>query len=169
MNIRQRHFIKSSEIKTLKNEVLKNYDQNFVDKLFPQKSRIEVIITEHGDTLYAINNELTLWKSKEYGFIPVLTLLLNKKVNLKKVVVDMGAIKYVTNGADIMRPGITKIDPLIHQGEIIEIVDETHDRSLAVGKAMYNGKEMEEKKSGKVIKNIHTIQDAVWDFQKNFS
>jgi len=56
MNIRQRHFIKSSEIKTLKNEILQHYDQNFVDSLFPQKARIEVIITEHGDTLYAINN-----------------------------------------------------------------------------------------------------------------
>ena len=134
MNIRQRHFIKSSEIKTLKNEILQHYDQNFVDSLFPQKSRIEVIITEHGDTLYAINNELKIWKSKEHGFIPVLTQLINKKIRLRKVAVDMGAIKFITlSGADIMRPGITKIDPLIQKGEIIEVVDETHDQSLVVG------------------------------------
>ena len=170
MNIRQRHFIKSSEIKTLKNEILKHYDQKFVDSLFPNKSRIEVIITEHGDTLYAINNELKIWKSKEHGFIPVLTQLLNKRIQLKKVIVDMGAIKYVANGADIMRPGITRIDPSIQQGEIIEIVDETHDRSLAVGKALYNGKEMEALKSGKVIKNLHTINksDYIWKFAKEF-
>ena len=170
MNIRQRHFIKSSEIKALKNEILKYYDQKFVDSIFPSKSRIEVIISEHGDTLYAINNELKIWKSKEHGFIPVLTQLLNKRIQLKKVVVDMGAIKYVANGADIMRPGITRIDPSIQQGDIIEIVDETHDRSLAVGKALYNGKEMEALKSGKVIKNLHTINksDYIWKFAKEF-
>jgi len=171
MNIRQRHFIKSSEIKALKDEILKRYDQNFVDSLFPKKSRIEVIITEHSDILYAINNELKLWKSKEHGFIPVLTQLINKKIRLRKVVVDMGAIKYITlSGADIMRPGITKIDPLIQKGEIIEVVDETHDRSLVVGKALYNGKEMESLKSGKVIQNLHTINksDYIWKFAKEF-
>lgn len=171
MNIRQRHFIKSSEIKALKDEILKRYDQNFVDSLFPKKSRIEVIITEHSDILYAINNELKLWKSKEHGFIPVLTQLINKKIRLRKVVVDMGAIKYITlSGADIMRPGITKIDPLIQKGEIIEVVDETHDRSLVVGKALYSGKEMESLKSGKVIQNLHTINksDYIWKFAKEF-
>ena len=82
--------------------------------------------------------------------------------------VDKGAIKYVTNAADVMRPGITKIDPSIKKGDIIEIVDETHDRSLAVGKAMYDADEMERKDSGKVIKNLHTIQDSVWEFEKEF-
>ncbi len=171
MNIRQRHFIKSSEIKALKDEILKRYDQNFVDSLFPKKSRIEVILTDHGDTLYAINDELKLWKSNEHGFIPVLTQLINKKIRLRKVVVDMGAIKYITlSGADIMRPGITKIDPLIQKGEIIEVVDETHDRSLVVGKALYSGKEMESLKSGKVIQNLHTINksDYIWKFAKEF-
>ena len=126
-----------------------------------------MILTEAGDTLYAINNELKLWKSVE-GYLPVLTLLLNNKVDLKTVVVDMGAIRFVTNGADVMRPGITKIDPSIKKGDILQIVDETHNRALAVGKAMFNAKEMEAKSSGKVIKNLHTIKDSVWKFEKTF-
>jgi PUA-domain protein len=171
MNIRQRHFIKSSEIKELKNEILERYDQRFVDSLFPPKSRIEVILTEHGDILYAINNDLKIWKSQEHGFIPVLTQLIDKKIELRKVVVDMGAIKYITlSGADIMRPGIIKIDPMIQKGEIIQVVDETHDRPLVVGKTLYNGKEMEALKSGKVIKNLHTMNksDYIWKFAKEF-
>lgn len=167
MNIKQRHFIKTSEIKILKEEILKQYNPKFLKQLFPEKSKVELILTEEGDTLYAINDVLKLWKSKEV-YIPVLTLLLNKKIELKKVVVDKGAIKFVANGADIMRPGITKIDPSIKKGDIIEIVDETHDRSLAVGKAMYDADEMERKDSGKVIKNLHTIQDSVWEFEKEF-
>ena len=167
MNIKQRHFIKSSEIKTLKADILKQYDQNFIDQIFPRKSRIEVIYTEAGDVLYAINNMLKLWKSND-GYLPVLTLLLNKQVTLKTIVVDMGAIRFVTNGADVMRPGITKIDSNIKKGEIVRIADESHDKTLAVGKAMYNAQEMESIKKGKVVKNLHTIKDSVWNFAKDF-
>lgn len=167
MKIKQRHFIKSTEIKLLKGEILKQYDSDFISQIFPKKCNVELILTEKGDTLYAVNNVLTLWKSKE-GFIPVLTLLLDNKVDLKSIIVDRGAIRYVTNGADVMRPGITKIDPLIKKGDIVRIADETHNRALAVGKALFDAHAIEAKSSGKVIKNLHTIQDNVWKFEKEF-
>ncbi len=167
MKIKHRHFIRKSELKPLKDEILKQYDEKFVDQIFPKKSNVEVIETEAGDTLFAINNVLKLWKSKD-GYIPVLTLLLNKQVDLKTIVVDFGAVRYVTNGADIMRPGITKIDPQIKKGDIVTIVEETKSRALALGKALFDAPEMEAKSSGKAIKNLHTIQDSVWEFEKQF-
>jgi len=167
MNIKQRHFIKHTEIRDLKDDILEQYNEDFINQIFPKKCNVEVILTEAGDTLYAINNELKLWKSTE-GYLPVLTLLLNKKVDLKTVIVDMGAVRFVTNGADVMRPGITKIDPSIKKGDVLQICDETHNRALAVGKAMFNANEMEAKASGKVIKNLHTIKDSVWKFEKTF-
>jgi predicted ribosome-associated RNA-binding protein Tma20 len=33
---------------------------------------------------------------------------------------------------------------------------------------MFDAKQMEDKKSGKVVKNLHTIQDDVWKFEKEF-
>ncbi len=167
MKIRQRHFIKSSEIKLLKEEIMKEHNKDFVNQIFPKKCRVELILTENGDTLYAINNILKVWRSKE-GYIPVLTLLLDNKVNLKTVIVDMGAVRFVTNGADIMRPGITKIDPQIKKGELVKIVDVKNNRALAVGKAMFDAKDMESKTSGKVIRNLHTIKDNIWQFEKQF-
>ncbi len=167
MNIKQRHFIQKSQIRELQDELLKQYDEKIVAQIFPKKARIELIQTDAGDTLYAVNNVLKLWKSKE-GYIPVLTLLLNKQVDLKKIVVDKGAIRFVTNAADVMRPGITHIEPSIKKGNIVVIVDENHDRALAIGKAMFDAKEMEDKNSGKVVKNLHTIQDNVWKFEKEF-
>ncbi|MHA1239892.1 MAG: DUF1947 domain-containing protein [Promethearchaeota archaeon] len=167
MNIKQRHFIQKSQIRELHDDLLKQYDEKFVAQIFPKKARIELIQTDAGDTLYAVNNVLKLWKSKD-GYIPVLTLLLNKQVDLKKIVVDKGAIRFVTNAADVMRPGITHIEPSIKKGNIVVIVDENHDRALAIGKAMFDAKEMEDKNSGKVVKNLHTIQDNVWKFEKEF-
>lgn len=167
MKIKHRHFIRKSELKPLKDEILKQYDQTFVDQIFPKKSNVEVIQTEAGDTLYAINNVLKLYKSKD-GYIPVLTLLINNQIILKAIVVDFGAVRYVANGADVMRPGITKIDPSIKKGDIVEIREETKNRALAVGKAMYDAPDMELKNSGKVVKNLHTIQDSIWEFEKQF-
>jgi len=167
MNIKQRHFIQKSQIKELQDDILNRYDEKFVAQIFPNKAKVEVIQTDDGDTLYAINKVLKLWKSKE-GYLPVLTLLLNKQVDLKKIVVDKGAIRFVTNAADVMRPGITNIDPTIKKGDIVVIVDENHDRALAIGKAMLNADQMQETKAGKVVKNLHTIQDNVWEFAKGF-
>ncbi len=167
MKIKHRHFIRKSELNPLRDEILKQYDQKFIDQIFPKKCNVEVIETEAGDTMFAINNVLKLWKSKE-GYIPVLTLLLSNQVDLKTIVVDFGAVRFVANGADIMRPGITKIDPSIKKGDIVRIIEETKNRPLAVGKAMFDAPEMEAKNSGKVIKNLHTIQDSVWEFEKEF-
>ena len=169
MNIKQRHFIKSSKIKDLKEEVRKHYNEAFLESVFPKNCKVEVILTEAGDTLFAINDQLKFWKSKEHGYLPVLTLVLDEDLGLKKIVVDMGAIRFVANGADVMKPGITDIDPSIKEGDIVKIVDETHGRALAIGKAMYDAEEMEQKESGKVVQNIHTIQDSVWEFSKTFS
>ena len=167
INIKQRHFIQKSQIKELQDDLLNHYDKKFVAQIFPNKAKVEVIQTDSGDILYAVNKILKLWKSKE-GYLPVLTLLLNRQVELKKIVVDKGAIRFVTNAADVMRPGITHIDPLIKKDDIVVIVDENHDRALAIGKALLNADQMQETKTGKVVKNLHTIQDDVWKFAKEF-
>lgn len=167
MKARQRHFVRKDEIAEIKETLRNHYSEKFINAVFPEKCKVEIIITEEDDKLYAVNNELALWKSGG-NYIPVLTLLLDNRVGLKSVIVDMGAVKFVTNGADIMRPGIVKIDSEIKKGNIVRIADVEHNRTLAVGEALYNADKMEEMKKGKVIKNLHTIQDSVWDFAKNF-
>jgi len=167
MKIRQRHFVRKDEISQIKEKLRQQYSEEFITSVFPEKCKVEIIITEEDDKLYAVNEELALWKSGD-KYIPVLTLLLDNRVGLKTVVVDMGAVKFVTNGADIMRPGITKIDAEIEKGIIVRIADEEHNRTLAVGEALFDADEMKRMQKGKVIKNLHTIQDSVWDFAKNF-
>jgi predicted RNA-binding protein (TIGR00451 family) len=78
----------------------------------------------------------------------------------------MGAIKFVTNGADVMRPGITEIDPEIKKDEIICVIDEKHSKPLAICKTLFDSKEIQEKKEGKVLKNLHWIGDNKWKNSK---
>jgi len=85
------------------------------------------------------------------------------EVQYKKIIVDAGAIKFIVNGADIMRPGITKINLEIEKGEILIIKEETHNKSLALGVALFSGQEMGSMDSGKVIKSLHYVGDFIWN------
>ena len=107
------------------------------------------------------NNE-PIFFYHENKLTPTLKLLQKQKL-LKTITVDMGAIKFVTKGADVMRPGITKIGPEIKENEIIAIIDETHQKPLAIGKALLDAETMQNTEKGKVIKNIHWIGDPLWN------
>ena len=79
------------------------------------------------------------------------------KLQTKYVVVDMGAVKFVAKGADVMSPGITEADPNVQEGDLVIIVEETHKKPLATGRALISGPEMVENNEGKAIKTIHLL------------
>lgn len=82
---------------------------------------------------------------------------------LKKVVVDMGAVKFVTSGADIMRPGIVDVDEEIQERDIVAVVDQNNEKPLAIARAIFSGKEIKEMEKGKVLENIHYVGDKIWN------
>jgi PUA domain protein len=81
------------------------------------------------------------------------------------VIVDMGAIKFVCKGANIMRPGITKFSDF-EKGAIVCVIEESQHKFLAVGKAEITSKQLDETKKGEVIKNMHYISDIFWESEK---
>jgi len=95
------------------------------------------------------------------GWIPTLHLLLSRLI-LPTIVVDMGAVKFVANGADIMRPGIKEIPSGIAQDALVAIVDERNRKPLAVGVMLLSSEEMQAANSGKVIKTVHYVGDDIW-------
>lgn len=97
--------------------------------------------------------------------IPTLKLLQTHPNILKTITIDMGAIKYIINGADIMRPGITHIDDNIKKDEPILIIDQTHKKPLAIGISQLSSPELQTTTTGKVIKNIHYVGDELWKLE----
>ena len=89
------------------------------------------------------------------------------EMELKKriVTVDKGAIRFVSNGADIMAPGIVEADSEIKEGDLVIIVEETHRKPLAIGKALMKGPQMVEADSGKAIKSITYVGDKLWNME----
>jgi PUA domain protein len=81
------------------------------------------------------------------------------------VVVDMGAVKFMCNGANVMRPGIKNYSDF-SKDDIICVVEESQHKFLAVGKALVNSSEMKKMSKGEVIKNLHYISDKYWEISK---
>ncbi|WP_256687865.1 RNA-binding protein [Halococcus qingdaonensis] len=79
------------------------------------------------------------------------------------VTVDTGAISFVSDGADVMRPGITEADADIEPGDLVAIAEENHGKVLAVGRAMADGGEMVGE-SGKVVESLHHVGDDLYEF-----
>ena len=96
---------------------------------------------------------------------PTLKAALANEIHGKKVTVDMGAIRFVSNGADIMSPGIVAADENINPGDIVLIIDETHGKPLAIGISLITGEEMVENDSGKAIETKHYVGDDIWNFE----
>jgi len=79
----------------------------------------------------------------------------------KRVYVDRGAVKSITNGADIMAPGIRDHDPFSKDDYIVIFLKDV-DVPIAVGKALINSTDIGKK--GKVIKNLHYKGDKIWRY-----
>ena len=79
------------------------------------------------------------------------------------VTVDSGAISFVSDGADIMRPGITEATGDIAEGDLVVIAEESHGKVLAVGRARVDGTQMVGDE-GKVISSLHHVGDDLYEF-----
>jgi PUA-domain protein len=115
--------------------------------------------TEDGLTVFIIDGDIKLARRDDTLF----PTLLNESVDeLPSVLVDMGAIPYVCNGADVMSPGITDIDGEFNEGDLVIVRDERHRKALAVGLALVKSGDMREMPKGKAVKSIHYVGDKLW-------
>jgi len=162
LEIKKRHDLSKSEVRKLFKNTEELGDESFTYK----KGRYEICETDKDVSLVLFNGEPYFLKKGDM-LIPSLKLFLKNDVrDIKgRVIVDMGAIRFVTNGADIMRPGIVDIDEEISADSFVVIGDERHGKPLAIGISMYSGSEILERDSGKVIINIHYVGDNIWNLE----
>ena len=118
-------------------------------------------VTENG--VIITGNEITAVKIGE-NILPFLDdiPILEK---FPYVTVDMGAVKFVCKGANVMRPGIIKFSDF-ESDEIVCVIEESQNKFLAVGKAEMSSKEAQDASKGEVIKNMHYISDDFWESKK---
>ena len=114
---------------------------------------------EDGTVIYLIERDIA-FVVKDKIILP--TLNNNMIEGFPSVIVDMGAIPYVCKGADVMSPGIVKIEGEFEKEELIIVRDVNHGKALSIGKALVSSENMENMPKGKAIKNLHYVGDKIW-------
>ena len=148
--IRRRKSLKRKEAKKLLNRIAEPFDSVKAEK---------VEIAEFEDLILYLFDDKIEFIEDANELYPVLN---SKYIDqLPSVIVDMGAIPYVCNGADVMAPGIIELDDF-NEGSQVVIRDVNHKKALALGKAKKSSKSINESRKGKVIENLHYVGDKLW-------
>ncbi len=156
--IKKRYYLKKKRIKEIKNELAQ------YGSLINNKDKVEVLETDDYNYIL-VNGEPYIIMIEDNPYPTLKAILSNPDLENKKVVVDMGAVRFVTNGADIMSPGIVDADESITEGDVVVIEDVNNHKPLAIGESLITGSEMVESSKGKAINSLHFVGDDIWNLE----
>jgi PUA domain protein len=159
--VKKRHSIRKSQAQAL---LARLSDQIGSSALFFHADMIEVIETNADVSLFLVNKKMLLLDTGDWVF-PTLQGAIQFPFPERRVVVDAGAIPYVVNGADVMRPGIVSVSDDVKADSPVQIVDERHGKPLAIGIALFDAPDIRARTSGKMCKNIHHVGDEIWNIE----
>ncbi len=128
------------------------------------KSRVELENVKNASIIIVDGQPLAFRRDERIIPILINIMVLEK---MPRIVVDMGAVPHVVGGADVMAPGIRRVQGDFGEGQLVVIADEKHGKFLAVGSSMFPSATLATTKKGKVILNLHYVGDVVWEAVKS--
>jgi PUA domain protein len=157
MEVTSRHHLRSDGIREIERTLTEglgvDLDGESYERVVFADSDVELVLVDGAPLVTYFDDE------------PFLTVRgANAHPPAKRVVtVDAGAVSFVSDGADVMRPGITDADSDIEAGDHVVVAEETHGKVLAVGRALTDGADMVGD-SGKVVESLHHVGDELYGF-----
>ncbi|MFB6154633.1 MAG: RNA-binding protein [Haloferacaceae archaeon] len=157
MKIKSRHHLRSDEIRNIEERLAADLDVDLGGESYEfvelEGSEFDVVLVDGVPAVLYVGDEpfLTVRGANEHP------------PESHVVTVDAGAISFVSDGADVMRPGIVEADGDIAEGDLVVVAEETHGKVLAIGRALTGGEDMTGD-SGKVVESIHHVGDDLYQF-----
>ncbi len=159
----KRRFLREKEAVQLLDEFSRKLGIDLRELLDAKRPSVEVAEASSAEIYYA-NGRPIIAKIKE-ALVPTL-LFEEALLRLPKITVNMGAVPYVCNGADVLAPGVVRIEGAFGVDDFVVVVDERHQKPLAVAMALNDSQVASELSRGKVAKNLHYVGDALWNLVK---
>jgi PUA domain protein len=158
----KRHFLKEKETEEILQELSHKLKVQ-TEQLLGPKPQIELAETQT-IKLFIIKGNPILARLND-TLSPTLTF---EEIfpSLPRIIVDMGAVPHLCNGADVMAPGVVRINGDFNKNDILLIADERHEKPLAIGIALFDSQQTKKLTHGKVAKNIHHVGDKLWNTLK---
>lgn len=158
----RRYALKTKEAK----QVLKEASDKLrfdLEVVFGAKATVEIVESDVGE-IYLLEGKPVLYKA-ENKILP--TLMFSELIaKAPKIIVDMGAVPYVCKGADVMAPGIVRIEGEFSKGDIVQVADMKFGKALALGESLMDSETAKATKKGPVVKTLHFVSDKIWDYIK---
>ena len=161
MRIKARHHLREDAVKKILEYLKANFGES-IEAQFTGK-KLEIAESDEEQDFILVNGEPLLFAVDDTYF-PTIRGALKMRPKKKRVIVDMGAVKFVAKGADIMSPGIVDVDTGIRRDDLVIVCDEVHGKPLAIGRALVNADAMMGNR-GKAVKSIHYIGDRIWKME----
>jgi len=121
------------------------------------------VVDNRIQAVYYLDGVLAVLEHSQYGLIPSLYYIFRTGImpEFASVYVDSGAIARILNGADVMAPGITRVEGEMRPGVKVLVRDEK-ERPIAVGISLVNASDVGPSKKGKAVVNLHYVGDDYW-------
>jgi PUA domain protein len=155
MHVSSRHHLRSDEIRALDDALAEelgvDLDADAYELVELEDTPFDLVLVDGEPLVFYVDDE------------PFLTVRGANATDPERhvVTVDAGAVEFVSGGADVMRPGIVDADAVVAAGDLVVIVEETHGKALAVGRALTDGADMVGD-SGKVVESVHHVGDEFY-------
>lgn len=159
--IKKRHAIKKGQLTSLMTKLRESIGDDAEKYVAPM---IEIAETTSKFNIYLIDKKPILMEKDEWAF-PTLRGAILRPFSGRRIIVDMGAVPYMINGADIMRPGVVSVTPDVKANLPALVVDESHGKPLAVVIPLYDAEGILALEKGKAAKNIHYVGDELWNLE----
>ena len=156
LKFRKRRRLRQKEVTSLAAEL----DATLGTKTFSQGEVVDMAEGPGYDAVF-VGGEILAFVVGGKAFLTVRGLL-HFGAQKRYVTVDMGAVKFVYNGADVMGPGIVDADPEIRPGDLVWIRDVKNRQPLAIGRAIVDPVAMARKEKGKAVEAVHHVGDKLW-------
>lgn len=157
MQVKSRHHLRSDEVREVEDGLAEQLgvemDADTYELVELEDSEFDLVLVNGEPAVLYVDDEpfLTVHGANEY---PPQT---------RVVTVDAGAVSFVSDGADVMRPGIVEADSEIASGDLVAIAEESHGKVLAIGRAQTEGDDMVGSE-GKVVSSLHHVGDELYEF-----
>jgi PUA domain protein len=157
MDVKSRHHLRSDAVATIEDDLAAKLgvavDADTYERVEFEDSDWEVVLVDGDPVVLYVDGSPFLTVQGANAYPP----------QRRIVTVDAGAVQFVSDGADVMRPGIVDADEEITAGDLVVVNEESHGKFLAIGRARVDGDEMLGEE-GKVVDSIHHVGDDLYAF-----
>jgi len=157
MEVKSRHHLRSDEIgeltATIEDGLGVAVDGETFERVDLVGTEFDLVLVDGEPAVFVVDGEPFLTVRGANAYPP----------ERRVVTVDAGAVQFVSDGADVMRPGIVEADDDIEPDDLVVIAEETHGKALAVGRALEPGSDMVGD-AGKVVASVHHVGDDLYEF-----